>query len=35
MNKFTAEEKTATVQSYLEGLSGYTTIGVSVSTIRI
>ncbi|MBJ8113705.1 transposase [Bacillus cereus group sp. N6] len=38
MTKFTAEEKIAAVQSYLEGVAGYdaisASIGASVSTIR-
>lgn len=38
MTKFTAEEKIAAVQSYLEGVGGYdaisASIGASVSTIR-
>ncbi|MGF1438832.1 hypothetical protein ACQUW6_32625 [Bacillus thuringiensis] len=34
MTKFTAEEKIAAVQSYLEGVVGYEAISASVSTIR-
>jgi len=32
MNKFTAEEKLATVQFYLEGGGGYDTVGVFMDT---
>ncbi|PEN81145.1 hypothetical protein CN553_29210 [Bacillus cereus] len=34
MIKFTAEEKITAVQSYLEGIAGYDTIGESIFTIR-